>query len=688
MRRQPRAERGARPVALAAQVVPRVRFVQPCHDARAPGDGLGALRHLRLARGQREGERLARHQQPGPLAVLAPRHELLRRLAVLRAAARQRDDIAQRAPHEPPDILAALALARGERVVDVRRRSRRVRAVSRAPLRCHLRLAAQRRLPVRAPLRLVASVAVAPVVAHHVPLALERGETLGDARLLLRLDRERREQLVLAAARLRRRAGAFALGVQLPPPPLALLARERLFGPVGLDAPDGPLALPLHRARVREGRAHRREVLTRVPAGPSWDSESRRSGAFVARLSSRRVSRQVLLERVQTAQRLLALALFARHSRQTLLLLERHLDLDLAPLGVGARAQNLGVRRVLGRRAHGFRFARFVERVHRLHASVGVSIRDADLSVANRLRRLRLLPLALLEKRAHARRLHQSVWPRLARANDVVEDFGIRVAPRREPRVERAHAAVGLRDGQARFCRQRRAPSERRDPGSFALLHVAHHGIQHALELHEQASRDAALLAHDGGHRARVQGDAQRLQGRLMVVENDVRMMSRDGVSACASRRRQRARDRRAKPGNRTMFRGLTEPNDVSRVPRDGTRAFRRGTRAARRRDREPRAGRAASRSMPRRSRPRRRTCSLVKLLIRASGVFLLTNLAKSGCTLHRARISPNRNPDANADSNESTCCVTPTSSRSHRRRSSDIVRAAARPGVLPRALL
>ena len=39
-----RAERGARPVAVAAQVVPRVRFVQPCHDARAPGDGLGALR--------------------------------------------------------------------------------------------------------------------------------------------------------------------------------------------------------------------------------------------------------------------------------------------------------------------------------------------------------------------------------------------------------------------------------------------------------------------------------------------------------------------------------------------------------------------------------------------------------------------------------------------------------------------
>lgn len=44
-----------------------------------------------------------------------------------------------------------------------------------------------------------------------------------------------------------------------------------------------------------------------------------------------------------------------------------------------------------------------------------------------------------------------------------------------------------------------------------------------------------------------------------------------------------------------------------------------------------------------------RRTWSLVKLLMRASGVFLLMNLAKSGCMLHRARSSPKRNPLANA---------------------------------------
>ena len=43
------------------------------------------------------------------------------------------------------------------------------------------------------------------------------------------------------------------------------------------------------------------------------------------------------------------------------------------------------------------------------------------------------------------------------------------------------------------------------------------------------------------------------------------------------------------------------------------------------------------------------RTWSLVKLLMRASGVFLLMNLAKSGCMLHRARSSPKRNPLANA---------------------------------------
>ena len=95
-------------------------------------------------------------------------------------------------------------------------------------------------------------------------------------------------------------------------------------------------------------------------------------------------------------------------------------------------------------------------------------------------------------------------------------------------------------------------------PRLFALLHVAHHGVQYALELHKQAGRDAALLAHDGGHRARVQGDAQRLQGRLMVVEDDVRMMIRDGVSACASRRRASARQTSE----------TREPNDVSRVDR------------------------------------------------------------------------------------------------------------------------
>ena len=44
-----------------------------------------------------------------------------------------------------------------------------------------------------------------------------------------------------------------------------------------------------------------------------------------------------------------------------------------------------------------------------------------------------------------------------------------------------------------------------------------------------------------------------------------------------------------------------------------------------------------------------RRTWSLVKLLMRASGVFLLMNLAKSGCMLHRARSSPKRDPLANA---------------------------------------
>ena len=45
--------------------------------------------------------------------------------------------------------------------------------------------------------------------------------------------------------------------------------------------------------------------------------------------------------------------------------------------------------------------------------------------------------------------------------------------------------------------------------------------------------------------------------------------MIRDGVSACASRRTsERATDERNR-GNRTMVRGLTEPNDVSRVPRD-----------------------------------------------------------------------------------------------------------------------
>lgn len=32
-----------------------------------------------------------------------------------------------------------------------------------------------------------------------------------------------------------------------------------------------------------------------------------------------------------------------------------------------------------------------------------------------------------------------------------------------------------------------------------------------------------------------------------------------------------------------------------------------------------------------------------VKLLILASGVFLSTNLSKSGCMLHRARSSPKR---------------------------------------------
>ena len=293
MRRQPRAERGARPVAFAAQVVPRVRFVQPGHDARAPGDGLGFLDNLRLARGQREGKRLARHQQAGPLAVLAPRHELLRGFAVLRAAARQRDDISQRALDEPQDVLAALALARGERVVDVRRRRRRVGAVRGAPLRRELCFAAQRRLPIRAPLRFVPRVAVAPVVAHDVPLALDLAQALGDARLLLGLERERRQELVLAAPRLRRRVGALAVGVEFAPAALALRARERLFGPVRLDAPEGPLALPAQRARVREGCAHRRDVLARVcrPAGrnPSFSRERLvRDGETFSRAETRR----------------------------------------------------------------------------------------------------------------------------------------------------------------------------------------------------------------------------------------------------------------------------------------------------------------------------------------------------------------------------------------------------------------
>jgi hypothetical protein len=41
------------------------------------------------------------------------------------------------------------------------------------------------------------------------------------------------------------------------------------------------------------------------------------------------------------------------------------------------------------------------------------------------------------------------------------------------------------------------------------------------------------------------------------------------------------------------------------------------------------------------------RTWRRVKLLIRASGVFLSANCSKSGCRLHRASTSPNRNPDA-----------------------------------------
>ena len=133
----------------------------------------------------------------------------------------------------------------------------------------------------------------------------------------------------------------------------------------------------------------------------------------------------------------------------------------------------------------------------------------------------------------------------------------------------------------------------------------------------------------------------------------------------------------------------LTEPKDASRGPRSGrARVPSVDARGVSARPRTARESGGVERVASRKSPEKRRTCSLVKLLIRASGVFLLTNLAKSGCTLHRARISPNRNPEANADSNESTCCVTPTSSRSHRRRSSDIVRAAARPGVLARALL
>ena len=44
----------------------------------------------------------------------------------------------------------------------------------------------------------------------------------------------------------------------------------------------------------------------------------------------------------------------------------------------------------------------------------------------------------------------------------------------------------------------------------------------------------------------------------------------------------------------------------------------------------------------------RARTWRRVKLLIRASGVFLSTNFPKSGWRLHRAMTSPKRNPDAN----------------------------------------
>ena len=249
------------------------------------------------------------------------------------------------------------------------------------------------------------------------------------------------------------------------------------------------------------------------------------------------------------------------------------------------------MRGVLGRRARGFRLARRVERVHRFHASVDRSVRNAHSSVTGRLLRFRALPLALREERPHARRLHQRVRPRLASAHDVVEDLRIRVATRRESRVERAHAAVRLGDRQRRPSRQGGAPRELRHAAPLALLHVADHGVEHALELHEQAARDAALLAHDGGHRARVQGDAQLLQGRLMW--RDVRMMER-WTWRMSARRGGRAKER--KPGEPRVV-GLTEPNDVSRGPRSGgarlvgARARRLGATANRARVRRRRGG-------------------------------------------------------------------------------------------------
>jgi hypothetical protein len=169
-------------------------------------------------------------------------------------------------------------------------------------------------------------------------------------------------------------------------------------------------------------------------------------------------------------------------------------------------------------------------------------------------------------------------------------------------------------------------------------------------------------------------------------VEMDA--LAREGERA-ERRRRGERRGGETKRGERVRRKLLTEPKDVSRGPRSGrARVPSVDARGVSARPRTARESGGVERVASRKSPEKQRTCSLVKLLIRASGVFLLTNLAKSGCTLHRARISPNRNPEANADSNESTCCVTPTSSRSHRRRSSDIVRAAARPGVLARALL